>query len=51
MLSLSIRERAQVSTDSGEVDQFQTPCFTRDTVTQKPLQGLLGRHSVGTLVS
>lgn len=22
-----------------EADRFQAPCFTRDTVTQKPLQG------------
>lgn len=28
-----------MSVDSSKADQFQAPCFTSDTITQKPLQG------------
>lgn len=35
----SERKHTRMSVDSSKADQFQAPCFTSDTITQKPLQG------------
>lgn len=39
----SNRKHVHMCVDSREVDQFQAPCFIRDTVTKKPLRGGCGR--------